>query len=465
MRWNRGNGTLPLAIVSCTVLSMIFPAFNQAQPPAAAANGANQPPAIQAVDNAEQGAAKNAEDPPPAEQAAEKNPAIVLEPGRNLLGERIQNIAREQSSNEPSAEVKRVLGMIDETLQLLQEQEKLRGFRTDLRKKLQEKQIEFDQLPERYQAAVGEIFGIQEKMQRLAGALNLGPQNPQFQQYFQLKERAKGLVPELQLMEKKKKTLPIEIRNMMPEQNRLANSEAVGQKKIEDLVNSWTKILSVLNYLPPKDATAITQACQEKLIQYPKVTPIRVMQGLCHVHLDQPQAGIEQFKQSLVSLGQVPSKLRLPCLIGIAWASLDCGELDQAAAKIAEIRKLSKRNFELAICEARLAHLRDRATTSVSAYRRAMAISPRDPAGYRMAAMMVAQTKVRPPDIALSLAQKACDLDEFGDFRNSIALAYAQHASGNAEGRDEAIEKAYSQAGDAAREAAETMAKEIMDTE
>jgi hypothetical protein len=144
------------------------------------------------------------------------------------------------------------------------------------------------------------------------------------------------------------------------------------------------------------------------------------------------------------------------------WAYLDEGQHDLAAAKIAETRKLSKRNYELTICEARLAELRERDTTSVSAYRRAMAINPRDPTGYRMAAIMVARTKVRPPDIALSLARKASELDEFDDFRNSIALAFAQHAAGDTSARDASIEQAYQQAGHVGRERAEAMVKELM---
>ncbi|MEM9365778.1 MAG: hypothetical protein AAGD07_07260 [Planctomycetota bacterium] len=400
---------------------------------------------------------------PAGKEQPEPAMAVEMEAGKNLFGTRIAEVAKDDTpSISESADVKRAKTMIDETINLVQVQTGLEASQLALNQRIRQMQIEYDQLPEKYQQQMAELIGTQLKMESLTPALRLGRSHPQFQEYFQLKEYAKGLTASIALLEKKKQTLPVEMRNLLPERDNTNKSRVANEKKSRDIMEGWKKLLSLLRFVPKRDATQILSHCQEKLIRYPELAPLRIMCALCHVHLDRPRAGIADFSAAIKLLNNDSSGLRVPCLIGTAWALLDDGELDQAGAKIAEVRKLSKRNYEITLCEARLAEARGQLSNAVGAYRRAMAIAPRESSAYRMAAIMVCRTNVRPPAIALSLAEEACERDEFDDFRNSVALAWAHAACEDESACESAIEAARRDAGIAGQEPVEQMIGELL---
>jgi hypothetical protein len=391
-------------------------------------------------------------------------PAITLKPGRNLVGEKIAEYPVEPHAAEPSVAVQRIIDIINQTLDLSLEQANLENQRRNAIQQHQQKKIELSQLPDRYKASSSDLLAMQLKMNSLYGAIKFGPRNEQYQQYFQLQELANATIAKVKLLEQMQQSLPIEMRNLATEAERLHQNQTDNARTIDELEENWSKVLSVFAYLPKQDATLLVQTCESRLVQHPDSAPLHVIQGLCHIQLSQLRAAIERFNRAMESMEGTSSKLRVPCLIGIAWARLEAGELDEAAATIAAAKELSSRHYELTICEAQLAHLRGHSSVSFSTYRRAAAIKPRQSTAYRMSAIMVAKTKIRPPEISLDLAEKAIELDEFGDFRNSIAVAYAHHALGNLEARDAAIETAKSRADEAARETVDLMIADLMNT-
>jgi hypothetical protein len=389
---------------------------------------------------------------------------VSVSPGQNLFGDKISN-TEEPKSKDVSQTQTRVQGMIDQTLSLVAKQEEINLEAKQLGEKIFEKSTSLEQLKNRYEATTGQIILANEKMNRLSPALNFSPKHPQFQEYFRIKAIANGYVADLQLMDQQRQTIPVEIRNLNAEQLALQNKQQVIYQDLMTLNSGWLETLNIFAVLPKEDAQAIVKECNLKLDRHPSVYPIRMMKGAGLMQqnlMNDAKNEFGQVYQAVQTQNDPMSKsFRLRALVAMAWAELSLGELDDAGAHLSEARKILPRDYEAAVCMGHLEDLRGKPKASFDAYRNATSIAPQRPEGLRMAAEMVVKTEVRPPQTALQLATLACKYDSHGDFRNSLALARAQFASGKqAEGR-EAISKAYEQAGDEHKSIVQAVEQEL----
>ncbi|QEG39259.1 hypothetical protein [Roseimaritima ulvae] len=375
-----------------------------------------------------------------AEQPPAKQPpqAMPLLGGQNLFGEPVDAAAQDAAAANPNSQcVRRAKVMIERVLEIdsdIQYVQSKHATRSAEKIKLE---ADLQQLPKQHDALQAEAirlinFPTREELRTRKQRLTI----------IQVQSRA--IRERINQSELRVRTLGAELQQGEQQTKKLFNDAL-------ELQHGWGKLLSILDYLPPSDARQIEALCQRKLDQYPEAHTVRMMQGFARIHLGRLQTAKQDLQHCNQALNNAPQPLYTPfkirCLVGIGWIEIQLGNLGPAAAQLAEARQLNSQDYEAAVCVSHLAHLRQRSDTALTLYSRATTLDSKPPAGFRMAAEMVCQSKVRPADFALKLAQHACQVDEFGDFRNQLALARAHHYAGNAEAMQSAVKHAKQQAG------------------
>jgi hypothetical protein len=404
-------------------------------------------------------AAANEEIPMP--NAADRAP-IKIVPGQNLFGETIDNNIEKKAEIGPSQMVTRVLSLLEVSLEKNKKVAMIESSYKETAVQLAEKSTQLQQLPNRYQATIGKYAELEEKRNAMVpflavaqGKQNNAPAMKFVQDYNGLKVVINGLISEIQLMEQQQKSLPIEIQNLRIQANQIAQSQAVVGQEIFEIVTSWSELLSVLRFIPQSDAEDIASACQIKLDAYPEAHLIRMMKAFAALQLLKTEAAIVDLKKVMQSPGvsndNLARVIQLRCQVGIAWACLLQDDLDGAGIALGAARKLNGRDYETAVLIAHLTDLRGKSSSAFSLYKNATSIAPKRPEAYRFAADMTIKSGIRDPGIALQLAKMACKNDQDSDFRNTLSLARVHHACGDEQSRDEAIAKAYEQAGESGK--------------
>lgn len=393
-----------------------------------------------------------------AKQAAENAEAVgpgpkpVLDPanGKNLLGQKIADAKKGLPDEKRSSRVKIIEAAIKESIGVNQSLASLNQSFVEKNSLLMEKRHEQKGLENKFFTARGNWAEATERMNRLAPALNFPPSNPQHQEYFVLKIKAQGFAAAMNMAQKRKQQLPLEIRNLENEQRlRRAGINKVFRKAAE-MNAGWIRLLSPLEHFSQSEAEQIAEVCELQLVSYPNVLPPRAMLGLAKLHLEQPKAAVEHFDRSLatpLAQSDITDPIRQCCLIGKTWALLNLSEEEAAGSLIFTLRKQLKRNYEVTLCEARLWELRDRPKEALTTYQRATRIKVNRPDAYRMAAKLVLKSNVREPSVAVSLAEKAVRVDERNDFRNHVAAALAYEAVKESDKQKTATDQARQYAG------------------
>ena len=379
-------------------------------------------------------------------------PPVELKKGVNLFGEAIVDEVTEPVQHERvSQDVARVSTLIDVAVELESKLVLNETRRKQMAGQILEKSTKLEQLPNLYQATCAQYVDAVEKRSTLAGFINQKSSAATLQDLNNLRARCVGLESEIKLLEQQARALPVELQNSKAELNEIIRERAELERKSIEMVAGWTELLSVLRYLPSLDAESIASTCKLKLDQYPDANLIRTMHAFSLLHLSKPKLALNDLNHVLRSISSgndsISKIIRLRCFVGSAYAYLQLDDLEQAGKSLADARKTDSRDYEAAVLISHLSERRGKTSAAFSLYMNARSIAPKRPEAYRWASEMTSKTAIRPPQTALQLAEYACKIDEAEDFRNQLALARAQHACNNPQARDEAIAKAYQQAG------------------
>ncbi|WP_436717619.1 hypothetical protein U8335_12850 [Roseiconus lacunae] len=367
--------------------------------------------------------------------------------------------------SDDSVAVRKIYAMIDEFISLKQRAGLLTDQKNSQMEHLREKQKEYQGLETEYATKLGELANIVQRMDRLAPALNLGRNNPQFQEYSRLKIARDGLQATLKQFPQRKQNLPREINSGQNELRKTQQQLIAISKHGYGLIEGWSSVLSVLEYHPRRDAEQIRDRCELKLVEYPNVVPIRTILGFAHLHLNQPDAAVDAFRGSIEDARHDPDfggMIQERCQLGLIWGYLDLGELEKAGGMIAQRKKATSRDYELIVCEGRLLRQKGQSRKAREAYRRAQRIDKAHPAAYRMAAEILIDENDENTTTIVTLAKMACERDDEGDFRNYLTLAAAYDQSGEIDERDKAIRRAFDVADDASRSVVEERVETLL---
>jgi len=402
---------------------------------------------------------------------ATNEPPIKLVPSQNLFGETIANAVTKQTETGPSQNVKRVASLLEVSLESNNKLSLIETRYKDTVRQLSEKSTQLDQLPNRYQAAVGKYAELEQKRVAMLPYLAIAQTNgnPKInsiaQDHNNVKAVISGLIGDIRLMEQQQRTLPVEIQNLKAELIEIRKSQTAVGREIFETVASWSELLSVLRFLPKEDAESILTACQLKLDTYPEAHLIRALKAFAALQLSKTEAALLDLRRVIQATDayndNLAKEIRLRCLVGVAWACILQNDLDGAGVALGNARKLNGRDYETAVLISHLTDLRGKPTIAFSLYKNATAIAPKRPEAYRLASEMTIKSGIRDPQTALQLAKMACKQDQNDDYRNALSLARAHHACGDEKARDEAIAKAYEQAGDTAMSAIEKCKSEL----
>jgi len=207
-------------------------------------------------------------------------------------------------------------------------------------------------------------------------------------------------------------------------------------------------LCSVTELVTEADAKALAQVAEVALIGDREQTLMRMLSGFAQLKLGQFDRAIKELDQVQQELFAHPmanytevKQARRQALVGLAWAHIHSNQLKEAGKSLGNAKKLRRSiknprpmtTYELQLCDALLLQRLGKNSQSFKGYRRAIEIDPKRPDGHRMAARLAV---IKSPELALEYARQACQLDRNDDWRNRIALAEAQWASGDGNGFD-----------------------------
>ena len=366
---------------------------------------------------------------------------VKLEAGLNLFGDPIGVVKLKAAMKAEQAQLEMARAVIALNTKLLIDYANLQNQKLECSKKVLELTSKLKSIPNDAQAAAVNLANVNMVMERLRPNLTLAPNGREAKRYWEHKAVAQGLTNYLQQLENLSRTIPLEVQGYETTIATLVNQESALQAEVQKFLGVLKGMgLSVTATLTESEVESILLELEVALAQNPNLLAVKAYQGYVLLHGGRYNLAIECLADVTTQLTTAASSVELEILgislIGLAWAHAQENRYDEAAKALADFRKVvpprsqsQHIKYEMLVCEAAISEAKGEYLSAYKTLGNARSVDANAPHAYRIASLLLLNSKIRSADQAVDLAKLAVAKDSKNDHRNYLALAKAYRAS------------------------------------